>query len=195
MHESAGPVSSSFQMSSRDRKRAGTDPALFLKSYAECVSQSILAAAETLDVDEAVGLVERIEQAENVFLFGFDSILDYLKRFQSSLSQCSIGAYLSMSTKGQIDLAHRMKEGDLCLVVSSFGQFFKHRAELAEAIAGSAAHTVLLTQSSAIFEAVDMDETVVITQRPDSRAGSFNMEFYLEYLARLIYMRTIGKEA
>lgn len=176
----------SFQLSSKDRQDAATDAAVYLSNYGTHVWSSIKTCAETLSLDDSLALIEAIEHADQVYLFGYDSILDYLKRFQQSLVQCEIYAFLSNTVQGQVELAQRMTERDLCIISSSFGQFFSHRQELAKAIEGSGAQTVLLTQSPALFNAIEMDRTIVITEKPDPRAGSFCMEFYLEFLARVI---------
>lgn len=188
--ECAYDSGSSFQLTAEDHGLLTHVPQRYLDTYAERVQESIGATARSLDINEAIALVRLLETAGRIFLFGFDSNVDYLRRFQGSLIHCGTVAFLGATVEAQVDLAERLQDGDLCLVVSSFGQFFRYNRAIVERIGVSPAHTVLLTQSTSIFEATGFDQTIVVTDRPDPRAGSFCMEFYLEFIARLVYARS-----
>lgn len=193
--ETLKQVSPAFQLSPHDRSELLSDPMSYYASYGKRIEDSIAATYRAFNAQATADLARRIETCDRIFLFGFDSMIGYLQRFQGSLVQCDKVSYLAVSEEQQLNLSKKMREGDLCIVVSSFGQFFQHHGEVASSISRSKAHSVLLTQSRAIFNAVSLDETIVITNQPDPQAGSFNMEFYLEFLARYIYVRFLETHA
>lgn len=180
-----------FQIDSRKAPQIAEHPDAFLQRYGESIVNTINHSMESIDVAESLGLIDQIERYQRIFLFGYDSILEYLRRFQSSLMLCDKCALVATSG-GQAELATHLMANDLCVIVTSFGGFFSQCADAFAIIRNSPARKVLLTQNAGLMASVSVDQTIQIARRPNPQAGSFNMEFFLEYIARVLFSRYIA---
>lgn len=181
------PASFVFRLTKEDTKNLRKDSKKFLNTYGNLIINSINDTMDTIDVHEIDQLLHNIHNHERVFLFGYNSTINSLKCMQAAFQKAHKFLFMSYDNDLQLELANQLKKDDLCIIVTSFGTFFTKSPVLADRLINTSAKTILITQNTSNLHSISLDNVITIAKNPDARAGSYNMDFFLDYLARRYY--------
>ncbi|MDR7678627.1 MurR/RpiR family transcriptional regulator [Lactiplantibacillus plantarum] len=166
-----------------------TSPNDFYHGFAEEISGAIMDTVATFSYESIDRLLHQIINAKQVVLFGFDTMLNTLRIFQSAMLSQGIVVQLGDTPEIQRDQTSQLDHDSLAVVFSSFGMFFSKCPDVYSAIVQSEAHTILITQmsGSGIYSNT-FDECLKISSSAiNAEAGSYPMEFLLDYMARRMF--------
>lgn len=182
-HKDVSP-SFMFRLTKEDTHNLVANSDKFFHDYGNRVIHSIQNTMDTLDLAEIDKFLQKIHDFPRVFLFGYNSTIDNLKYLQAGFKRANKFLYLAYSYELQEQLAENLQHDDLAIIVTSYGTFFNKLAHTADLIVDSQATTTLITQSTNSLYSVGIDKIISISTESDARAGSYNMNFFLDYLAR-----------
>ncbi|MFT9190765.1 MAG: hypothetical protein ABF470_07210 [Liquorilactobacillus sp.] len=178
-----------YRMTKQSLKELSSHPDEFYRLFADGIITSIKDTVNTLPFEAIDMLLHRILQTDDVILFGYDIMIDELRIFQSALLSCGIIVRLGETPDVQLELAKHLTSHSTAIVFSSFGTFFAKLPTVYSHIAQSNAHLILVTQmpGSNIYTGV-FDEVLPISSKTNVEAGSYPMNFLLDYMARRIFV-------
>lgn len=165
-----------------------TDASTFYSDFAHEIAETILDAAETISSQQIDGLINQILNANEVALFGYDTMLDSVEVLQNAFLNCGFLTRVGETRADQLALANQLKPGDISVTFSTFGNFFSMMPDVYRTIRDSPAKSILVTQAASTQFTASFDQTYHISSKPNAEAGSYPMIFLLEYLARRTYV-------
>lgn len=163
--------------------RLNDTPDHFFADLGNQIIESIQDTINTVDVDVVDDLIQDIMSYEKVYLFGYDSTLDLLKRVQSTFLNNKL-LFMAYPDDLQLKLTENLNENCLCLIVSSYGTLFSKFPDLIWNITNSNARTIFLTQGTTNVFTSAFDKVISISSKPNPITGNISMEFFLEYLGK-----------
>lgn len=178
-----------YRMNRQSLQELRTQPANFYQRFAKEITDAIADTATTVPYESIDNLLQQIIDAKQVTIFGYDIMLNALTTFQSAMLNVGIVVSLGDSPEIQESLASQLAPNSLAIVFSSFGTFFAKLPHVYDAIVQSDAHTVLVTQmSGGNIYASAFDEILSISSSSNAEAGSYPMDFLLDYMARRMFV-------
>lgn len=177
-----------YRMKRQSLNQLHTDPDAFFHKFADEISAAITDVAASLPYTEVDNMLKQIIASKQVTLFGFDIMVNALSTFQSAMLSLGIIVTLGVNHDTQLQQANNLEPGSLAIVFSSFGTFFAKQPDVYNAITQSKAHTILVTQmgGSSIYTNA-FDETLNISSVSNAEAGSYPIDFLLDYMARRMF--------
>lgn len=171
-----------------DLKQLSNDAPAFYQDFAQQIAATILDTAQTISTEKIDELIKQIFQTDQAAFFGYDIMLDGVKVLQNAFLNDGLLTRVGETAKDQLALARQLKAGDVAVVFSSFGNFFSMVPDVYHAIVDSPAKTILVTQMASTQFTASFDQTYHISSKLNAEAGSYAMNFLLEYMARRAYV-------
>ncbi len=177
-----------FRMSKNSLSQLTKDPKNFYEHFAQEISESITDVVDSISATKIDDLVKEIMKATNVTFFGYDIMNNSLQIFQHALLNCGIIVQMSRSPQIQLEQAKKLDKHSLAIVCSSFGNFFSRESKVYDMVIGSPAKTILITQIPNTQYAAAFDQIISISSHINAEAGSYPMDFLLDYMARRAFV-------
>ncbi|GEN49085.1 MurR/RpiR family transcriptional regulator [Ligilactobacillus pobuzihii] len=177
-----------FRIDKHELTQLKNQPDKYYKHLAEEISLALLNTVSSVPMKKIDQLLQEILSAKQVTFFGFNTMIDSLKVFQSALLHCGIITALGENKQDQLHLASTLRENSVAIVFSSFGNFFSNCDKVFDQIMNSQAHTILVTQSSSTPYSISFDETLTISTNTSAEVGSYPMNFLLDVMARRAFV-------
>lgn len=162
-------------------------PVSFLDLYVNKINESILDFKNTFDCETNDRLLEKINDTNDVYIFGALSQYFIFRDMQNSL----------MRSKKLVNIAHNYDDFErllasankdsLIIVVSSFGGFFAENDELMKKIFKKECCTYLITQNTETIIQKAFTEVIKLTSKNHVEIGSYPVIAWSEYLTRRYY--------
>lgn len=177
------PIGFTMRLNKDNFYRMNDTPDHFFSELGNQIVESIQDTIKTVNVDVVDDLIRDIMSHEKVYLFGYDSTLDLLKRLQSTFLNNKL-LFMAYPDELQLKLSEDLDENCLCIIVSSYGTLFSKLPDLVWNITNSNAKTFFLTQGTTNVFTSAFDRVISISSKPNPITGNISMEFFLEYLGK-----------
>lgn len=164
--------------------RLDDTPDNFFSDLGQQIITSIQDTIDTVETKQVDELIREIMKYEKVYLFGFDSTLDILKRLQSTFLNNNKLLHMAFPDKLQLLLSENLDSNSLCLVVSSYGTLFTKLPDVIWNITNSSAKKIFLTQGTTNVFTSAFDQVISISSKPNPITGNIAMDFFFEYLGK-----------
>lgn len=173
-----------LRLSRSEYHRLNDAPDNLFLSLGNQIIEGVNDTLQTVDLAEIDRLLEEIMKYDKVYLFGYDSTLDILKKFQSTFLNNDKLLVMAFPSNLQLELSKKLDNNSLCIVVSSYGTFFTKLPDTIWNISNSNAKKIFITQGTAnIFTSI-FDQIISISTKPNPITGNFCMDFFFEYLGK-----------
>lgn len=164
--------------------RLDSTPDNFFSDLGNQIIVGIQDTIDTVQVSEIDSLLKEIMGYEKVYLFGYDSTLDILKRFQSTFLNNNKLLFMALSDDLQLSLSKNLDSKSLCIVVSSYGTLFAKLPDVIWNITNSNSKKIFITQGATNIFTSAFDQIIHISTNPSPITGNFCMDFFFEYLGK-----------
>lgn len=173
-----------LRLSKNDYYRLDSTPDNFFSDLGNQIIDGIQDTIDTIVVSEIDNLLEEIMNYEKVYLFGYDSTLDILKRFQSTFLNNNKLLIMAFPDDLQLSLSENLDSDSLCIVVSSYGTLFTKLPDVIWNITNSNSKKIFITQGTTNIFTSAFDQIISISSKPNPITGNFCMDFFFEYLGK-----------
>ncbi|WP_412989013.1 MurR/RpiR family transcriptional regulator [Pediococcus siamensis] len=177
-----------FRMSKNSLSELTKSPINFYNDFAEEISKSIIDVTKSVSVNEIDAIINQIMQSKKVTLFGYDIMNNSLRILQQALLNCGVLVQMGEDYYVQSKQAESLDSDSLAIVCSSFGNFFSMLPNIYNNIVTSPAKTILITQIANTPYTAAFDQVLSISSRSNAEAGSYPMDFLLDYIARRAFV-------
>ena len=160
------------------------NPKDFMNHYATEIATSAREVSEQIDYKQIDSLIHRIHNTKMVYLFGMSTSLLMVNTLQHDLLNAKKVTYTGDTSEKLLELANNIKEDDLAIVFSAYGNFISAQSEIVHQLMSSKAHLVLITLDYSDAMSSIFDETINLTKNHLLETGSYAMFMGIEYIVR-----------
>lgn len=173
-----------LRLSKNEYYRLNDSPDSFFLSLGTQIIEGVKDTLQTVDLSKVDKLLEEIMKYDKVYLFGYDSTLDILKKFQSTFLSNDKLLIMAFPSNLQLELSKKLDNNSLCIVVSSYGTIFTKLPNTIWNITNSSAKKIFITQGTTNIFTSAFDQNISISSKPNPITGNFCMDFFFEYLGK-----------
>lgn len=165
-----------------------TNPQLFFEDYCQKVIQSIEEMKETIAIEEVDQLISKMNQANNVAILGYSDANVIAKDIQ--LGCLSLGKIIDVveSTEKFESIINHYTKDDLMIILSNYGNFFRHFAKFYEQITLQSVPLVLVTQNYNSMDSFNYSQVIYLSAKRSLAIGNYPLRIFSEYLIRRMYI-------
>lgn len=172
-----------FHMDKAFIRQLKNQPDKFMEHYSHIIAESIQEDVHYLDYQKIDKLLEKIHSVERVFIFGTSTSLMFAEMIQSNLVNYQKIVYIAFSQKQQLNHLNNLRESDLVIVISTYGNYINIYPDFARKIAEAECQTVLLTQNTGL-QTLYFDDVILFSKQNNIETGTYSMFIGVEYLVR-----------
>lgn len=176
-----------FSLSRSDLTAMNTNPKDSFFNYGQLIIEALEDTLKTIDISEIDTLINNIKNHQNVYLFGYSDGNHLAKKLQKGLLVSNKLTFAGNHFEQQVYLARKLKQEDLVIIISSFGNFFNNSNELFNELLNSEAKIILITQNNQLLVSPSFDNVICLNQINTQKAGNYPMNFFIDFLIKRYY--------
>lgn len=175
-----------LKLSAEEVSQIQNQPADFLQQYTQQVIQSIKDTAAAMDANEIDTLIHSVLKAKQVAFLGYNDSNIIAKDIQ--LGCLGIGKEIEVaeSEKKLADILKRFGKDDLIVILSNYGNFFKHHQHFYDQLLTKEVPLVLVTQNYSTMDSFRFQQSIYLTSTRRLNVGNYPMRIFSEYFVRRI---------
>lgn len=163
-------------------------PSDFLKEQANCVIHAIQDTAQTMDIHEIDKLILSFREAKKVAFLGYSDSNIIAKDIQLSCIGIKKTVDIAESRTKLHDIIERYDDKDLIIILSNYGNFFKHYNEYYQVMLSKNIPIILITQNYASMDSFRLKQTIYLTSERRLNVGNYPLRLFAEYFVRRLFV-------
>ncbi len=153
-----------------------------LISYIETIKNSMDDFAESVDFNGIDRLIDTIHSCSDVYLFGMQLSGSFAYYLQYMLMSYGKVAHFAFSTVQEKKFVNQMQKNDLCIFLTTDGNYFNARKYILEKVKKQQVKTFVVTQNPNNRTLSDIDHVIYIGNYQKGRASNYKLLVWIEVL-------------
>lgn len=166
----------------------GDDLQPIFKRYTDNVIENLRFTYEHLDYEQLARIGEMIYEAKQIAFFGLEYANYAGIHFQNKMAAFDRFVQIGSSDEKQIELAQRLDESSLALIVTLEGGFFYHHDDIMKILKEKHCKIVAMTMMTFGKALRDCDEVVLMNKTNSSTEGRITIMYMIELLIMYYYI-------
>lgn len=179
-----------LKLSAGEVAQVRDEPDHFFEHYTNLIIQSIQDTADSLQLNEVEQLIDAVFAADNVAFLGYSDSNTIAKDIQLGALAAHKKIEVAESEQKFDDILHRFTENDLIVILSNYGNFFRHYQHFYEALLTTKIPLILVTQHFYSMDSFGFKQTIYLTSKRSLNVGNYPMRIFSEYFVRRLLCRT-----
>lgn len=177
-------LKSTLKLRESDINNLKDNPELFINNYVEEVINSISDVSSTLDLKQIDRFLLRLSKTKNVAFFGYDDSINIAKELQIGFLARKKIVEVAESYEKQIEIVDNYDKSCLIVVISSYGNYFDHYADIYDRLVQRGIPMILVTQNYSSMKEFNFEEIIHLLSKRYSRIGNYPLRIFSEYIIR-----------